>query len=87
MALRYRRVDQKRNPLESAYSSGRVVDISEGGMLVEVDRALELGQRLEVFTSTKSSSSGIYGIVVAVRVVRAIELFEAGVRFETRERI
>ena len=87
MTLRYRCVDENNMPSEAVYSSGRVIDISDGGMLIEVDRGLDLGQKLEVYTSTKSSSSGVYGIVVAVRVVRAIELFEIGVKFETREKL
>ncbi|MFH0965277.1 MAG: PilZ domain-containing protein [Planctomycetota bacterium] len=87
MSLKYRLLDQNSLPLEPTYSFGRVLDISDGGMLMEVDRVLELGQKVEIYTSSKAGSTGIYGVVVAVRVVRAIDLYEIGVRFVIREKL
>ena len=87
MRLRYRCVDETQTPLESLFSKGRVLDISEGGLLAEVDRALDLGQMIEVYATKEESSSGVYGLVVAVRVVRAIDLYEVGMKFTLRERI
>ena len=87
MRLKYRCVDETQMPLESIFSQGRVLDISEGGMLVEVRRPVELGQMVEVYATKEDTSSGVYGLVVAVRVVRAIDLYEIGMRFTLRERI
>ena len=86
MRLKYRCVDETRTPLESLFSKGRVVDISEGGMLAEVDGPLDLGQMIEVYATKEEAASGVYGLVVAVRVVRAIDLYEVGMRFILRER-
>ena len=85
MNLKYRLMDEAGMPEESTYSVGRVLNISEGGMLIEVDRIIRLGQKLEVYARIENSSTGTYGIVVAVRQAPDIDVFEIGVKFQTRE--
>ena len=82
MKLKYRPVDARNIPEEPDYSFGRVMDVSERGICVEVDRALRIGEKLEVYASTGRKAQGMYGIARVVWIVRRTDHFEAGFVFE-----
>ncbi len=73
MDLKYRLVAEDGVPQEPTYSHGRVLDISEGGMFIKVDRIIRIGQKLEVYARKQDHSAAVRGIVVAVRQVPEID--------------
>jgi len=87
MRVKYRVLDDHGFPKDGAYRSGRVLTISDGGMLLQMDRHAELGQKLEVCSIPGSSPTGIFGIVRVVHIVRSADILEVGVEFELRQKI
>ena len=82
MALKFRLVDENGAPLDDACSDGRVIDISESGMRVAVDREIRPGQRLEISGTSEHLSTGVHGCVTTVHVTPRGDGFEVGVEFE-----
>ena len=87
MQLKYRRVDGNGMPQERQYSYGRVLSISEGGMFIEVDCPIQVGQKLEVYAREEGSPTGTYGSAAAVHLGTRIDLLRVGVQFETRQTV
>ena len=86
--VRYRRIDP--NDLagcQPEYRDAICRNISDGGMLLEIDAHVPRGQVLEVYASERGSPSTIFGIVETVRTVRTPGEYEVGVRFLKQEKI
>jgi len=84
--VRYRRVDPhdlSAGPQE--YQEGTCRNISESGMLLEVEAHIAPDVNLEVYVSDRGRDTTIFGIVETVRRARTPDHYELGVRFVTRE--
>ena len=86
--VRYRRIDpQDLSGYEQEYLYGICRNISEGGMLIEVEGHVPRGQVLELYASQRGTDTTLFGIVETVRIVRAPDHYEIGVRFLSRQQL
>ena len=73
--VRYRRIDlQDLSQCQQEYRHAVCRNISEGGMLIEIETHIPRGQALEVYVSDRGADSTIFGIVETVRTVRTPEV-------------
>ena len=82
MQLKYRRLDERNIPVELEYRSGRVLDISPGGMCAELELALPLGQNVEIATDEGNGEKPVRALGTVVRIVRRTDYFEVGITFQ-----
>jgi c-di-GMP-binding flagellar brake protein YcgR len=85
-AVRYRRIDP--NDLagcQQEYRHGVCRNVSDGGMLLEIDGHVPHGQILEVYGSDIGQDKTLFAIVETVRAARSPEHYEVGVRFLRRQ--
>lgn len=86
--VRYRCIDpQDLAASQQEYLHGICRNISEGGMLIEVEGHMLRGQVLEIYASPRTTDATLYGMVETVRIVRAPHHYEIGVRFLSREQL
>ena len=86
--VRLRRIDpHDLSEWQQEYRTAVCRNISDGGMLLEIDGHVPRGQMLEVYATDRGSNSTIFGIVETVRAVRSPDRYEVGVRFLRREEV
>jgi c-di-GMP-binding flagellar brake protein YcgR len=70
---------------QGPYSAGRVLNLSEGGMLMQVQSPLRVGQRIEIRMNKQGKPTLAFGIVKVVRCVRRaarLPCYDVGLEFE-----
>ena len=82
MPVMYRRLDEDNIPVELEHGACRAVDISRGGICVEVELALRVGQNVAIFSEGGKDEKPIRAIGTVVRIVRRRDHFEAGIAFQ-----
>ena len=86
MPIRYRGVHADNLTVcQQTYRRGVCRNISQGGMLLEVEGHLAPGQAIEVYATDREKNATIYCIVETVRTARTPDHYEIGVRFLIRE--
>jgi c-di-GMP-binding flagellar brake protein YcgR len=86
--VRYRRIDpHDLAACQQEYRHGVCRNISDGGMLLEIEGHIPRGQVLEVYAADRGADATLFGVVETVRAVRTPDRYEIGVRFLRRETI
>ncbi len=82
--VRFRQVAPNGSP-HGAYSTGIVLNISQGGMMMRVKDVLRVGQTLEVCMQKDGELTVTFGVVAVVRAVlreRPSRVYDVGLQFD-----
>ena len=87
MQMKYRILDDHGFPTENIYNLGRILNVSDAGILIQIEHHVKVGQRIEIYAIPGPAATGMFAIVRIVHVVRTNDLFEVGAEFEVREKV
>ena len=88
MPIRYRRIHaDDLTSYQQTYHRGVCRNISQSGMLLEVEGHVAPGQMLEIYASDREKNATIYCVVETVRTARSPDHYEIGVRLLSSETV
>ena len=88
LRAKFRRVDPKDlSKTEMTYHQASVRDMSKGGMRIQSEIFMPIGQTIEIFVDDRIARESFFATVETVRSRKEISFYELGVKIIAKEKL